>query len=160
MHKVGTLHSYFSLLFHFFHTINLIYVFPKSLNFLQIHETKVFNHVFFDIKFDLFAVYQVFQVFVICVILDSVHGNSIISMFFTQINVGHVLLYGNEMKPTAIKFSVKLICTQLTGINLILVKNAFVFVSHDTKEFVIHGSFLETIHKIFFFHKINDSITE
>ncbi len=78
----------------------------------------------------------------------------------TQVNVDYVLFYWNEMKPTAVKSSVVLIRTQWAWIYLMLVKNAFIFVSHDAKKFVIHRSFFETNHEVMFFHKINYPITQ
>lgn len=72
----------------------------------------MFNHVLFDIKLHFFSILQAFHEILVCIILESYHINSIIYVPFTQVNVYDVLLYGNEMKPTAIKSSVVLISTQ------------------------------------------------
>lgn len=45
-------------------------------------------------------------------------------------------------------------------IYLIFVKDAFIFVSHYTEKFIVHGSLLKAGHKVFLLHKVNDSIAQ
>lgn len=52
-----------------------------------------------------------------------------------------------------------LIVTQMAWVDLILIQNALIFISHNTKQLIIHRSLLQTRHKIFLLHEINDSIT-
>ncbi len=81
----------------------------------------MFNHVFFYIKLRFFPIPHAFHELLVWIILESYHINSVISVPFTQVNVYDVLLYWNEMKPTAIESSVELIGTQWAWIYFVLV---------------------------------------